>query len=184
MNAAPEAELVRRALDGDAEAYGELVRRHQEPLYRYARAMGLDRDTAMDMVQDGFVRGYRGLDRCRDPENFERWIFRIIRNRCLDHLRDIRRRTVSVDDLTLIDPAPDPARRAVAEEIRTRVHAALRSLSGDLREAFVLKHVEERSYEEMANLTGASVSALKMRVHRARDALRNALQHHTSDVSM
>lgn len=86
-----DADLVRRVLAGDLEDYSALVRRHQNVLYRYARAMGLDGDTAADMVQDTLVKAYRQLRECRQPGRFRAWLFRILRNRCLDHLKEIGR---------------------------------------------------------------------------------------------
>lgn len=183
MRRASDGELVRQVLAGRRQAYADLVRLHQEALYRYARAMGLDGDDAADLVQDSLVKGYQDLGRCRDPERFEMWIFRILRNRCLDHLRDIRRRSVPLDGLSLTDPAPDPAADAERRELRGRLLTALGSVSSDLRDAFLMKHHHDRSYEEMAEITGASVSALKMRVHRAREALRGALEGREIDAS-
>lgn len=177
-----DARLVARVLNGDREAYAHLVRRYQEGLYRYARALGLDRDTAQDMVQDSLVKAYEDLHRCRDPQRFEMWVFRILRNRCLDHVRNIRRRAVPIHEVSLTDPAPGPEEEAERTQVRERLREALDEMSPDLRDAFLLKHHQERSYEEMAEFTGASVSALKMRVHRARDALRAALLAQETDV--
>jgi RNA polymerase sigma-70 factor, ECF subfamily len=183
MRHVSDGELVRETLNGRREVYADLVRRHQEGLYRYARAMGLDGDSAADVVQDTLVKGFQDLTRCRDPERFEMWVFRILRNRCLDHLRDIRRRSVPLEGLPLTDPDSDPEADAERRELRERLQAALGVMSAELRDAFLMKHHQDRSYEEMADLTGASVSALKMRVHRAREALRDALEGRQMDAS-
>ncbi|MEX0892318.1 MAG: RNA polymerase sigma factor [Gemmatimonadota bacterium] len=174
--AAPaDGELVRRVLAGDRESYSTLVRRHQEALYRFVRGMRIDPDVAADLVQDGFVRGYTRLAECRDPERFRVWLFRIVRNLCLDHLKNIRRRTTPLDDVQLVDERPAPGEELERRELGQGIQAALDALTDELREAFLMKHREERSYQEMAELTGASVSAMKMRVLRAREALRDAL---------
>jgi RNA polymerase sigma-70 factor (ECF subfamily) len=169
--AAEDAVVVNRVLSGDREAYAILVRRYQSGLYRHARCMGMDHDTALDHVQDAFVRAYTSLAECRDRDRFRTWLFRILRNRCLDHLKNIRRRHVSVDSVTLAQEAG-----SAATEARAALRDAFRSLSPVLREAFLLKHRDGCSYEEIAERTGASVSALKMRVHRARDLLRAHLE--------
>lgn len=171
----PDAQCVRSVLDGDREAFSPLVQRHQAELYRYARNLRIDHDVASDLVQDAFVTAYTRLAQCDDPARFRFWLFRIHRNRCLDWLRDIRRRSVALEDVTLEANDRTPHEDASGAEIRRSLQSALDSLSDDLREAFLMKHHEGRSYEEMAKLAEASVSAMKMRVHRAREALRETL---------
>ena len=171
----PDAQCVRSVLDGDREAFSALVRRHQAELYRYARNLRIDHDVASDLVQDAFVTAYTRLDQCDDPARFRFWLFRIHRNRCLDWLRDIRRRSVALEDVTLEAGDRTPHEAASGAEMRRSLQSALDSLSEDLREAFLMKHHEGRSYQEMAQLAEASVSAMKMRVHRARESLRETL---------
>lgn len=166
--------FVERVLRGDRDAFAELVRRHQEELYHHARNLRIDHDAACDLVQESFVTAFTRLAQCTDPERFRFWLFRILRNRCIDYLRDIRRRAVPLDDVTLVAHGT-PGDAAAGSELRRTIEAALDSLSSDLREAFLMKHHEGRSYQEMAEITEASVPAMKMRVHRAREALRDAL---------
>jgi len=180
---APETEegrLLAAVLKGDAKSYGLLVRRHQDRLYRYAYGMVGDSDVSADMVQDALVRAYRNLRRCRNPDNFGGWVMRILRNRCLDHLKERRRDDVSLEP----DLAEDESAFNAVDERAVNGEAVRQALEGTpdlLREAFLLKHVDELSYEEMAEITGASVSALKMRVKRAREHLAAGLQ--SSDVA-
>lgn len=176
--------LVRRVLAGDREAYASLVRRHQAGLFRYARGLGIPPDPAEDLVQDAFIRAYHGLATCADPDRFEVWVFRILRNAALDFLKDIRRRSVSADALPLRDPGPRPDDEAMRAELRRDLDDGLARLPTELRDAFLMKHLDGLSYEEMADVTGASVSALKMRVLRARDALREALAGREAAGSM
>ena len=166
-----DAELVRSVLAGQTDAYAVLVRRHQEALYRHARAVGIDRDTAEDMVQEALVKAYERLDRCREPDRFGLWARRILRNRCLDHLKSpsTRRSAPLSDRLRAPD---DPHQRLEIGSIGEALDSALEALPPEQREVFLLKHVECHSYEEIAEMVGASVSALKMRVHRARELLR------------
>ena len=169
-----DGQLDRRVLDGERDAFSHLVSRHQAELYRYALNLRIDHDSASDLVQDAFVTAYTRLGQCAEPERFRFWIFRILRNRCLDWLRDIRRRSVGLDDVTLVARG-NPDDSASGSELRDTIERALGTLSTELREAFLMKHHEGRSYEEMAELADASVSAMKMRVHRAREALREDL---------
>ena len=171
-----DADVVRRVLGGDVERFAVLVRRYQTALGAYARSLGIPADPADDLVQDALIRGYERLSECQNPERFGVWVFRILRNLCLDHLKNIRRRQEPLEDLALASPDRDPMALAEAAELRTQVTAALRGMNVDLRDAFVMKHVEGRSYEEMSEIAEVSVSALKMRVHRAREALRAALE--------
>ena len=167
--------LMRRALNGDVAAYGALVDRYQAQLFRYARAMGMDPDPAEDLVQDAWIRAYSRLAECRNPERFRTWIARIVRNRCLDYRKNIRR-LGSAEGLAGLESDGVPPDAAVEHaELAALLNDALDGLAPEVRDAFVMKHVEERTYQEMTEVTQVSESALKMRVHRAREALREAL---------
>ena len=178
----PDAELVARVLAGDREQYAELVRRHQEPLYRHALGMLGSPDVAADLTQECLIRAYTRLASCHDPARFGAWTFRILRNGCLDYLKDRRRETVPLEDESVLGAAEgDPEMSLEQTELRQTVFRALETLPQPQREAFLLKHVEDLSYEEMTERLGASISALKMRVKRAREALQVALtaqRHH------
>jgi RNA polymerase sigma-70 factor (ECF subfamily) len=171
-----DAVLVARVLGGEKESYATLVRRHQAPLYRHALGMVGSADAAADLVQDALVRAYTRLASCREPERFGAWVFQILRNRCLDYLKDRRRDTVPLTEETAcVGERDDPEARLERAELRREMLRALDALPTAMREAFLLKHVDGRSYEEMSEMLGASVSALKMRVMRAREALHSRL---------
>lgn len=170
-----EAELVSRIRAGNPDDYAVLVERYQEQLYRYARGMGLDPDTASDMVQESFIRAYGNLSRFREDSRFSTWIHRILRNRCLDHLKSPRRNTVPIDPTIAGASDHDPGADLEKATLREALQDALSQLSEANREAFLLKEFEGRSYREMAEITGASISAMKMRVHRGREELRELL---------
>ena len=172
-----DAQVVRDVLSGDRDAYRLLVRRYGDVLHGHALHMTHNRDEAADLVQRAFVKGYKKLSRCREPERVGAWLFRILANLCKDHVRSPRRDDVS---MTLVGGVlrsdSDPESDAAGAEIRTRVWGALDALTPEQREAFVLKHVEGRTYEEIAAVMDLSVASLKMRVHRAREALRGLLE--------
>src|SRR2546422_3294047 len=162
-----DAELVRRVLGGDTGAYAALVARYRDRLGRYAVHMLGNREDAEEAVQDAFVRGYRSLARCDDPERFGAWLYGILVNRCRTAgARAARRGRLFVRDDAALNGArlPSPAERAEWDDT---VRRALARLAPEYREAFLLKHVEDLEYDEMARLTGAGVSALKMRGKRA-----------------
>ena len=172
-----DREIVARVRAGDREAYRILVRRYQDMLFRHALRMTSEHDVAADLVQASFVKAYTNLAHCRDPERFGAWLYRILANACKDHLKSKRRRDVSLEDQSnLADVRVSPAAALERSELRAVLNSAIAKLPDSLREAFVLKHVEGRSYEEIAELLDTSVPALKMRVHRAREALKDALE--------
>lgn len=175
MRAEPDAVLIRRVMSGDTRAYAGLVERYRNRLGRYAyRMLGNSADVE-EVLQDSFVRAYRSLHRCDDPERFGAWIFGIMVNRCrtLGAQRARREQTLIQDD-DLVSRASVRDRTEDAA-LREAINWALTQLSPEHREAFLLKHVEDLSYEEMSQLTGTGVSALKMRVLRAREQLQRLL---------
>ena len=164
-------------LAGDQDSYAVLVRRYKDSLYRYAERMTGRTDEAADIVQQAFINGFRNLDRCRNPEKIGGWLFRIAVNLCKDQLKGRARREVSLEVAGPLQASGGlPEDGAVRAEISEKFYRALQSLSSEHREAFLLKHVEGWSYEEMAEKLEISVSALKMRVHRARDQLQGMLE--------
>lgn len=172
-----DAQVVRDVLDGDRDAYRLLVRRYADVLHGHALRMVGGQDVAADMVQQSFVQGYRKLASCRNPDQVGAWLFRILANRCRDHLRSPRRRDIPLQVLPDIPGRrEDPSDAAAQAELRTRLDAALQQLTPEQREAFVMRHMEGLSYEEIAAVMNLSVASLKMRVHRAREALRGLLE--------
>jgi RNA polymerase sigma-70 factor (ECF subfamily) len=171
-----DADVVRAVLNGDRDAYTVLVERYQQALYRHAEQMTGRPDVAAEIVQSALVKGYESLDRCRDADRVGAWLFRIAANQTKDYLKDRRRRDVPLHDAEPLSRDVDPEGDAERGEMGDRIREALARLTPVERQAFVLKHVEGYSYEEMAELLGASVGALKMRVHRAREALQPLLE--------
>jgi len=166
--------LVRRVLAGDTEAFAGLVARHRARGLRFAAAMLGDAADAEEALQDAFVRAFRGLRGCREPDRFDAWLLRILVNRCRTRLAGRRRgAALFVNDEVALERAA--ARPAGDPDWRQEIDRALARLDAPQREAFLLKHVEGLEYEEMARLTGARIPALKMRVKRACDRLRDLL---------
>jgi RNA polymerase sigma-70 factor, ECF subfamily len=174
---ADDVAVIAHVLEGHTQQFALLVKRHQAALYRHAVCLVFDHDVAADMVQDAFVRAYTRLGTCRDHTRFRAWLFRALHNRCLDYLKDARRRNVPLEDAgPMVDPAERPDARVERARLRDGVVQALARLPESQREAFLMHHVEGMPYDAMAELLKVSVSALKMRVLRAREALASALQ--------
>jgi len=166
--------IIDRILAGEQEAFAMLIGRYSDPLYRHAVGMTGSPDDAADILQNSFIKAYQHLGEVRG--RFDAWVFRIVANGCKDWLKNIRRTHLSYEE----DDQPSGFETPEAEldrgELRGDLDQALSALPASLKEAFVMKHVEGRSYEEMAELLETSVGALKMRVHRAREALQKLLE--------
>jgi RNA polymerase sigma-70 factor (ECF subfamily) len=175
MDRGTDGQIVARVLRGDVDAYGELVARYRDRYARYAFHMLGNRQDAEETLQDAFTRAYRSLARCEDPDRFGAWLFRILVNRCrtAGARRARRFRTFVSDDAALLEASQEhPAER---DAWREEIEHALARLRPEQREAFLLKYVEDLGYDEMSRMTGVGVSALKMRVMRACDRLRELL---------
>jgi RNA polymerase sigma-70 factor (ECF subfamily) len=169
-----DAALVARTLAGDLDAFAGLMARYRNPLGRYALHMLGNREDAEEALQDGFVRAYRSLARCREPQRFGAWLFRIVVNRC----RTVRRRRRIEDRVSLLPDDLPAGGSDVSEAVgwREEIGRALARLRPHYREAFLLRYVEGMEYEEISRLTGAKEPAIRMRVKRASDQLRELLR--------
>ncbi len=147
-----DADLIAAVLAGDVEAFSGLVRRYEDTCVRFAVRMLGSRVDADDALQSAFMRAFRGLRSCKEPDRFGGWLYQIVINECRTYAS---RRNADVGG---------------------HIENALGMLPAEQREAFLLKHVEELTYDEMAEITGVSVPALKMRVKRACDGLRDLLE--------
>jgi RNA polymerase sigma-70 factor (ECF subfamily) len=171
---ASDSELVAAVVRGDLDAFAALVRRYRDTHTRYAVRMLGDRGDADDVMQSAWMRAYRNVANCREPKRFGAWLYQIVVNECRTHLarRTVRDRrfadSAELDNLT--------AGSGGDVLLRDEIQRALDALPSEQREAFVLKHVEQLEYEEMATLTGVGVSALKMRVKRATGRLKDLLE--------
>ena len=155
-------------------AFALLIGRYSDPLYRHALGMTGSPDVAEDILQTSFIKAYHHLGEVRG--RFDAWLFRIVANGCKDWLKNIRRTHLSYDEDDQASGYATPDEDLDRTELRQDLDSALAQLAPSLREAFIMKHVEGRSYEEMADLLGTTVGALKMRVHRAREALQALLE--------
>lgn len=170
------ADVYARAVAGDSNAYGELLRVFRPRFLRYATRMLRDRDAAEDAAQESFVRAFRSIAQCAGSEQLDSWMFSILANRCRTALEKRARRERLFARFRAREMTSDTVDPSVPSlDSAQHVTRALDVLSAEQREAFLMRHVEELGYDEMARITGASISALKMRVSRARDLLRARL---------
>lgn len=169
-----DQQIIGRVLAGHREDFSVLIGRYSDALYRHALGMTGSPNVAEDILQMSFIKAYQHLAEVRG--RFDAWVFRIVANGCKDWLKNIRRTHLSYDEDDQPSGYATPEEDLDRTELRGDLDRALAALAPSLREAFVMKHVEGRSYEEMADLLGTTVGALKMRVHRAREALQVLLE--------
>lgn len=173
------AELVARARQGDKAAFERLVRDTYADTYTLAYRLTGNEEDARDVVQESYLRAYRGLKRFRGDAQFTTWLYRITANCANTHLgKRARSRTEALPDDYQIpdtDPERDPAARADASLLRGRLEDALEDLPPKLRAVVVLRDVYDLPHEAIAAELGISESAAKVRLHRARRKLRESV---------
>lgn len=183
MTTISDAEAVRRVLAGDPDAYAVIVERYYDRYARYAVHMVGNREDAEEALQDAFLRAFRALGRYEERERFAGWLLRIVVNECRTAATRGRRRERRFPDVdeaawsaaeAAASDGPDAAAERLA--LREELSRALAVLPAEQREALLLKYAEDLSYDEIAAATGAGTSALKMRVKRACERLREILQ--------
>jgi RNA polymerase sigma-70 factor (ECF subfamily) len=165
-----DAILVQAAQDGDLDAFEAIVRRHQPAVYRIAkRLLGSSAD-AQDATQDTFVRAWRALHKFRAQSAVSTWLYRIVTRRCLD-LIAARRPVENLDKLELETGEADPGKTVEQRQRLAAVTRAIAALPGEQRAVLVLREFEGLSYEELTDVLGISLPAVKGRIHRARLAV-------------
>jgi len=185
-NAAVEAsdrELVERLAGGEREALAPLMQRHYRRVYRIALAYLRNPDDALDVVQETFVKAFQHAHRRNPAAEVLPWLTRIAINQSIDRYRRDRRRQQTLEplaegdhDLRLSDGEASPEDQARGQQLRARLDRALRTLPDRQRAVFVLRHYEERSLEEIAQLLGVRLGTVKSSLHRATHELRRRLQ--------
>lgn len=174
--------LVLRARDGDYDAFEALFERHRQLVYRFAYQMTQRRDDAEDMVQEAFVRAYQNLHRYRDEAKFTTWLLRIVSNLCTDQARMSQRRTGleqreasgALEWMTTGD-FENPVENLEQDRRREVLRKAIMALPEHHRQMIVMRDLEERDYNDIAATLGCTVGGAKLRVLRARRALRDRI---------
>ena len=173
--------LIARARRGDPEAFRLLFERYSRPVISFVYDMVGDRALAEDLTQETFVRAHRHLAALREESKFSTWLFSIAKNVAREHLRSPERRSAKVDlDDEAVRELPDGALTPVGElldkELSAVVRRALGALDDDKRMVFTLKIFQQRSYEEIAEITGFSLPKVKTDLHRARAEMRRRIR--------
>jgi RNA polymerase sigma-70 factor (ECF subfamily) len=182
-----DAELVDAARRGDRDAFRTLFERYHRRAYALAFGVLRHQDDALDVVQDAFIKAHKYLDKFEGTSSFYTWLYRIVMNLAIDHLRKHRRvKPVELDDQHLEEAAGDdtllpkilganPGRALMDKEIRARIDQALGELSDNHRAVLIMRELEGLSYEEMAQAMGCSKGTIMSRLFHARKNMQRQL---------
>jgi RNA polymerase sigma-70 factor (ECF subfamily) len=187
--------LVEQARRGNRRAFQGLVERYQRKVYAIALGMLKDPDEARDTAQDAFLKAHQNLDRFQGTSSFYTWIYRITVNLCIDQLRKAGRGDQvefdeRVEHQEAGNPADelsgrrlgfDPARALSDKELRTRIHAALATLTPEHRAVLLLREVDGLSYKEMAESLGCAEGTIMSRLFHARKRMQEMLRGYMQD---
>ena len=175
-----EISLIAACQQGDPRAFREIFERYKDRIYALCRHMSDTAEDAEDLAQEVFVSAFRNIAAFRADAAFGTWLYRIAANRCTAELRKRRPAFQSFEDMDDADRAPpapglNPEDLMVRKELAKRVSSAVAELPENLRLLFVLGTLEGMRYREVAEIAGCSENAVKMRIHRARKRVRDAL---------
>jgi RNA polymerase sigma-70 factor (ECF subfamily) len=182
-----ERKLVDDARRGDAEAFRQLVLLHQRRAYAVALGIVHDPDEARDICQEAFLKAHRNLATFEGDAQFFTWLYRIVTNLCIDHLRKRRGEKVEFDESVATQDADDdtgiaprrlgfdPGRALDDKELRRRIQESLQQLSPTHRMVLVLREVEGLSYKEMADMMNCSIGTIMSRLFHARKRMQAML---------
>ncbi len=187
----PDADVVSLAQQGRESAFRELVRRYERPVFSLVFRMVRDRETAEELAQETFIKVLNNIDRYQPQFKFSSWLFKIANNIAIDHLRKRHIVTISMDgsphaataaeaEATSFDVAirqESALEEMEAKELGSEIEKAIARLRPEYRSCIMLRHVEGRSYEEIAATLDLPLGTVKTYIHRARIELRDALGH-------
>jgi RNA polymerase sigma-70 factor (ECF subfamily) len=181
-----DKDLVKRTLDGDKEAFEMIVQRYKQPLLNYIGRMVGERELALDFTQDVFIKTYASLHTYRPQHKFSTWLFKIASNLTIDYWRKKKIDAFSLDQTRDVDddrpsiqiPAKELSviEKFELREVRERVERAMQKIPPSLRELFVWRHINEFSYEEIAEIKGLPVGTIKNKVFQAKELIRKNLE--------
>jgi RNA polymerase sigma-70 factor (ECF subfamily) len=186
-----DQEVVARAREGREPAYRELIRRYERPVFSLIFRMVRDRELAEDLAQETFVKALNAVESYRPEFKFSSWIFKIANNAAIDHLRRRELQTLSLEGapnavtpeaieataLQLRDRLETPLEELEARELGGQIESAIARLRPEYRSCILLRHVEGRAYEEIAEILDLPLGTVKTYIHRARNELRASLAH-------
>lgn len=191
LNTLSDQEVVAKSREGDETAYRELIRRYERPVFSLIFRMVRDREIAEDLSQETFIKVLNAISTYRPEFKFSSWVFKIANNTAIDHLRRRELDTLSLEGsphaatpeameataLQLGTGVASPLDDVASRELGGEIEAAINRLRPEYRSCILLRHVEGRAYEEIADILGLPLGTVKTYIHRARNELRVMLAH-------
>ncbi len=181
--------LIEQAIKGDKEAFEMIIRKYQKPLFNYIGRMVGDRELALDFTQEVFIKTYSALRSYKPQHKFSTWLFKIASNFLIDHWRKRKIDVLSLDQKPSFDASLPPLQVPAEEksvvtrfelaQLKDFIERALERLPAHFREVFLWRHINEFSYEEIADIKGLPVGTVKNRVFQAKEMIRRQLEETT-----
>jgi RNA polymerase sigma-70 factor (ECF subfamily) len=176
-----DIELIAGAIAGGEDNFEELVRRYQRPIIGYVFRMLGDYDSALDVTQEVFIKVYNSLSRYSSEYKFSTWVYRIAHNAAIDHMRRNPANSQSLEtespdgtyQLQIESPNPTPEQDRERSEWRTQIESVVKCLPAVYRDLILLRHSQDMSYDEIAEVTGLPLGTVKNRLFRAREMMRD-----------
>lgn len=184
-----DPQVIEEARRGSEAAYRELLSRYERPVFSLIFRMVRDREAAEDLAQETFIKILNNLDRYSPEFKFSSWLFKIANNLTIDHLRRRRVDTISIEgspdaataesakatSIAVVSGDESPLEELESRELGTAIERAIGKLRPEYRACIMLRHVEDKSYEEIAEIVKLPLGTVKTYIHRARHELRAAL---------
>ena len=175
-----DVELIAKAISGGEDGFEELVRRYQRPITAYVYRMLNDYDSSLDVTQEVFIKVYNSLEKYSSDYKFSTWLYRIAHNAAIDHIRRNSANLQSLEtenedgayQLQLESSLPSPEQMQERNEWRSEIEAVVKCLPTAYRELILLRHTQDLSYDEIAEVTGLPLGTVKNRLFRAREMMR------------
>jgi len=185
-----DQQVVVFAQQGREDAYRELISRYERPVFSLVFRMVRDRETAEDLAQETFIKVLNNIDRYRPEFKFSSWLFKIANNITIDHLRRRQLDTISMEgapdavtaesaratSIAVASSAPSALEQMESRELGGAIEKAIAKLRPEHRACIILRHVEDYSYDEIAEIVKLPLGTVKTYIHRARQELRESLE--------
>jgi RNA polymerase sigma-70 factor, ECF subfamily len=179
-----EVSAIEQCKKGDREAFSLIVQKYMKPAYYVALGYVGNSDDALDISQDAFVNAFRHIKRFDSSRSFFPWFYSILKNLCMNHLNRVRRRREdSIDEaedegneIRIPVETVNPEQSAVRRDLASRIAEAMRRLRPKEREIVILQHLQDFSYQEIADLLGIPIGTVMSRLYSARRSLRRELE--------
>lgn len=186
------AQLIRKAMEGDQKAYAEIVHRYRNQIYNLILRMVRRREEAEDLTQETFIKAFNALARFNAEYAFSTWLYKIAVNNCIDYFRKKRLKTFPIDNpitskegelqREFPDQQAGPDQGLMDKERHMTIQEAIDSLPEKYRQAILLRHAQDKSYEEIALVLGIPIGTVKVRIFRAREMLKKKLREQRKNL--